>query len=379
MADIQSIPEPLADLSRRRAPPGARPGTLIADPEARAPTIHVIGYGGAGIEESDIADPAALDEFVGKFPVTWVNVDGVGNVDTIRKLGELFNIHGLALEDIVNLHQRPKAEAYEDHIFIVTRIPHTVPRLDTEQVSLILGRDHILTFQETSGDCFNNVRRRIRAAQGRIRDSGSDYLAYALIDAAIDSFFPVLEDYGEQVEELEQRALTDPDRSLIRSVHRVKRDFLTLRRTIWPLREMLNTMVRDENRLISDQTRIYLRDCYDHTVQLMDVLETYREVASGLFDIYHSSMSTRINEIMKVLTVITTLFIPMSFIASLYGMNFDAKASPWNMPELGWYYGYPASLALMGAIAGGMLLYFRSKGWIGRRRRRPRRPAADRR
>lgn len=377
MADTEPTSAPLADLSRRRAPPGAQPGTLIAAPEARAPKIHAIGYGVDGIEEADITDPRTLGEIVGKFPVTWVNVVGVGDVDTIRTLGAIFNIHGLALEDIVNLHQRPKAEAYENHIFIVTRIPHMNLTLDTEQVSLVLGKDHVLTFQETAGDCFNNVRQRIRAGQGRIRGSGSDYLAYALIDSAIDSFFPVLEDYGEEVEELEQKALTDPDRSLIRDVHRIKRDFLTLRRTIWPLREMLNALARNESKLISDQTRIYLRDCYDHTVQLMDVLETYREVASGLFEIYHSSVSTRINEIMKVLTIITTLFIPMSFIASLYGMNFDTKASPWNMPELRWYYGYPLSLLAMGLIAGGMLLYFRSKGWIGHRRRQRRPPARN--
>ena len=375
MAEIDLNAARLADLSRRRAPPGARPGTLIADPNARAPKIHAVGYGPSQIDETEIADPEALRGIVDRFPMAWVNVDGLGDVETIRKIGEIFNIHGLTLEDIVNLHQRPKAEAYEDHIFIVTRIPHTGPRLSTEQVSLILGKGYVVTFQETAGDCFDSIRRRLRVSQGRIREAGSDYLAYALIDAAIDSFFPVLENYGEQVEALERAALADPDRSLISSVHRIKRDFLTLRRTIWPLREMLNTLVRDENALVSSQTRIYLRDSYDHTVQLMDVLETYREVASGLFEIYHSSVTTRINEIMKVLTIITTVFIPMSFIAGLYGMNFDTKASPWSMPELGWYYGYPAALLAMGLIAGGMMLYFRSRGWIGRRRGRRHLPA----
>jgi len=372
MADNATPHTPLSNLSRRHTPPGARPGTLIADPRSRPPTIHVIGYSVENIQESDGAGLDELAAAVGKFPITWVDVVGLGDVETIRKLGDIFNIHRLALEDIVNLHQRPKVEAYEDHIFIVTRIPHTGAHLATEQISLILGKDHILTFQETPGDCFDPVRHRIRTSQGRIRESGCDYLAYALLDAAIDSFFPVLEDYGERVESLEHVALTDPDPSLIASVHRIKRDFLMLRRAIWPLREMLNVLVRDETKLLSSQTRIYLRDCYDHTVQLMDIVETYREIASGLFEIYHSSVSTKINEIMKVLTIITTLFIPMSFVASLYGMNFDATASPWNMPELGLRYGYPATLLLMSLLAAGMLLYFRSKGWIGRQRKRRR-------
>jgi magnesium transporter len=313
-----------------------------------------------------------LPALVGRFPVTWINVDGLGDMETIRRLGEIFNIHRLTLEDIVNHHQRPKLETYEDHIYIVTRIPHTNGHLISEQISIILGQNHVLTFQERLGDCFDPVRERLRRKQGRIRALKSDYLTYALLDAATDSFFPVLEIYGERVEALEQQALTAPDPPLIRGIHAVKRDFLTLRRAVWPLREMMNGLIRDETPLISDLTRLHFRDCYDHTVQLMDVIETYREIASGLFDIYHSSISTKINEIMKVLTIITTLFIPMSFIAGLYGMNFDRTASPWNMPELSWYFGYPAALGMMAIAAVGMLFYFRSRGWIGQRKRRTR-------
>jgi magnesium transporter len=225
----------------------------------------------------------------------------------------------------------------------------------------------LLTFQERPGDCFDLVRDRIRKRRGQIRNRGADYLTYALLDAVIDGYFPVLEACGERLETLETSVIAEPSRDQVVQVHDMKRDLLSLRRAVWPQREMVNALTRDSTAFVSDQTQVYLRDCYDHTVQLMDMVETYREIASGLLDIYLSSVGTKMNEIMKVLTIIATIFIPLSFIAGLYGMNFDPKASPWNMPELAWYWGYPVALALMLAVALGLLVYFRRKGWIGGR------------
>src|SRR4030095_7850244 len=236
--------------------------------------------------------------------------------------------------------------------------------LDTEQLSIFLGRNYVLTFQEHPGDCFDTVRDRISKAGGRIRNCGPDYLAYALIDAFIDDYFPVLEKYGERLEELEDEVITRADTQVIAQIHQVKRDLLVLRRAIWPLREAVNSLVRDPTPLISEETRIYLRDCYDHAVQLIDLLENYREIASSLVEVYLSSVSNRLNEIMKVLTIFTVVFIPLNFIASIYGMNFNTESSPWNMPELNWRYGYPFTLGLMAAVALSMLIFFRKKKWI---------------
>ncbi|SLN75764.1 magnesium/cobalt transporter CorA [Oceanibacterium hippocampi] len=360
--------------SRRRAPPGSSPGVLIADPQAVRSQVSLFGYGDDRLIERDNVSLADIEALKGTVPNLWVNVDGLADIALIKALGELFGLHDLALEDVVNLHQRPKADQYEDHIFVATRMVAAEPRPRTEQVSIFIGADFVLTFQERPGDCLDPVRARIRQHRGRIRQSGSDYLAYALIDAVIDAFFPVLEDFGERLEMMEDEVVTRPEPGMIERLHDMKRDLLNLRRAIWPHREMLNTLIRDETPLITDQTRIYLRDCYDHTVQLMDIVETYREIASGLVDVYLSSMSTRLNDIMKVLTIIATIFIPLGFIASLYGMNFDRTVSLWNMPELGWRYGYPASLLLMLATAGGLLYYFRRRGWLGSRRKRTREP-----
>jgi len=349
---------------RRRTPPGSSPGTLIADPSAVGSSVSLIGYGDADIIERRDVSVADVQAIRGTLPILWINVDGLANIDLIRQFGEIFDLHGLALEDVVNVHQRPKAEEYEDHVFIVTRM--VLPeRLETEQVSMFVGKDFVLTFQERSGDCFEIIRERLRRHKGRIRQSGTDYLAYVLIDAVIDAYFPVLEDCGERLEDLEDAVVSQPRPELIGEVHALKRELLGLRRAIWPHREMVNALIRDDTNLMTDQTKIYLRDAYDHAIQLMDIVETYREVASGLVDIYLSSMSTRLNDIMKVLTVIATIFMPLGFIASLYGMNFDRSVSPWNMPELGWRYGYPFALAVMAISAALLMFYFLRQRWIG--------------
>jgi magnesium transporter len=359
----------------RAAPPGSVPGTLVSHPDAVAPKIDVIRYGPDQIDEVPAAPADELRAGVGTQPVTWVNVSGLGDLDLLRSFGKAFGLHRLSLADVVNVHQRPKAEIYEGYLFIVTRMPRGGSGPEAEQITMVLGENFVLTFQEGAGDCFEPVRKRLRRKRGRIRDAGADYLAYALLDAVIDGFYPVLEACGERLATLEDEIIASPSQGAITDVHHLKHDLLMLRRAIWPQREMINALLRDEGELISENTRIYLRDCYDHAVQLMDIVETYREIASALVDVYLSSVSARLNEIMKVLTIIATIFIPLGFVASLYGMNFDPKASPWNMPELGWRYGYLFSLALMVVIAGGLLYYFRHRGWLGgnRERRRARR------
>lgn len=347
----------------RRTKPGASPGVLIADPDARPPVMSVIAYSPTEMVERPVKAPGELRDLLARFPVVWLNVDGLGDVDTIRSVGELFGLHRLELEDIVNVHQRPKIERYEGHRFVVARMIDWRERLDTEQLALFLGPNFVLTFQEREGDGFGAIRDRLRGAKGPIRASGPDYLAYALLDATIDEYFPVLENYGERLEHLEDGICTAPRPTLLRELHDVKRDLLQLRRAIWPLREALNQLMRDTDALIQPATRPYLNDCYDHTVQLMDLIETYREIASGQLDIYLSSVSYRLNEVMMLLTVLATIFIPLTFISSIWGMNFT------HMPELHWKYGYLAALLLMLVVALGLLYAFYRRGWIGTGRR----------
>jgi len=244
-------------------------------------------------------------------------------------------------------------------------------------VARVLGPDYVLTFQERPGkDCIEPVRDRIRGNRGRIRGARADYLAYRLIDAVVDGYFPVLERYGELLEDLEEEVTVSVDRSLTSRIHQVKSDLLMIRRALWPHREAINTLVRDGCKLIDDETRIYLRDCYDHSVQLIDMVETYRELGADLRDLYLSSISNRMNEIMKVLTVISTIFIPLTFIVGIYGMNFNTEKSPWNMPELNWYYGYPLCWAVMAMVTAAMVAFFARKGWLGALRPGKRKPPA---
>ena len=348
----------------RRTSPGAPPGSLVVDPYAPLPIIRVIAYGSEAVHEELVEDVSRIGSYLGRQPVTWVNVDGLGDAAVIRKLGEIFGIHRLALEDIINSHQRAKVDQYDNHLFVVGRMVEMADHVETEQLSLFLGKSYVLTFQERVGDAFDPVRERIRKAGGRVRNAGPDYLAYALIDAFIDNYFPVLEKYGERLESIEEDVLSRPEPVLVSRMHEVKRDLLTLRRAIWPLRETVNSLVREPSPFISDETRVYFRDCYDHTIQIIDLLENYRDVASGLMEVYLSSASNRLNEIMKILTMFTAFFIPLSLIAGIYGMNFNTARSPFNMPELNWYFGYPFVLGLMAAVALGMVTFFRRKGWL---------------
>ncbi len=346
-------------------PVGSSPGTLIGDPDADPPEITVMGYGPDVLEEHTMTETTDLKGLRGRWPILWVNVDGIGSATAIATIGEIFGLHRLALEDVVNVHQRPKLEEYPESLFVVIRMPELNERFTTEQVGLFLGSDFVITFQEHSGDCLDPVRDRIRSGRGNIRRSGADYLAYAVLDAVVDSYFPVLEQYGEHLEELEHVIAKAPTAETIRRIQHTKRDLMAMRRSIWPQRELLNSLVREPLPWISDTTRIYLRDAYDHAVRIMDLVETYRELGSGLTDFYMSSVSNRMNEVMKVLTIIATIFIPMTFVAGIYGMNFNPDISPFNLPELNWFWGYPFALGLMLVMALLLVGFFRRKGWIG--------------
>ena len=348
--------------------PGAPPGTLDLEPDAPPPEIVLIDYCETAASRAQLANPQEAAAYLDTASVSWVDMLGLGNKETWRQMGEVFNLHLMTQEDVVNVPQRPKVVDYEDHILIIAWMVMIKPNSDNfhkEQVSFILGKHYLLTVQEEPDyDCFGPVRDRIRKGQGTIRRHGADYLAYTLLDSIIDGFFPVLEVYGERIEELEDEVVVNPTRKTLEKIYKIRRELLTLRRAIWPQRDAINVLIRDTSDLISPEVRIYLRDCYDHTVQVMDMVETYRELSSGLMDVYLSSVGNKMNEIMKLLTVISSIFIPLTFVAGVYGMNFNTEKSPWNMPELNWYLGYPLCLGLMAAIASGLVYFFWRRGWF---------------
>ncbi len=349
-------------MFRKRHPKvGSRPGTLVINSQSPKPVVRVIRYTPAEVTEDEVTDVEQLRGFREGNGVMWIDVQGFGDEQMIRAIGEIFGLHQLALEDVINVPQRPKTEAFEDHLLWITRMamPAGEGAIQTEQVSLILGRNYLLTFQERHGDVLDPVRARIRQGKGPIRKSGPDYLAYAIIDAVIDGYYPILESFGEHLEELEDGIVAAPHSGLLQDVHHVKRELLAIRRAIWPQRESVNSLIRDESKFVGDSIRTYLRDVYDHCVQIIDVVETYRELAGGLMDVYLSSIANRQNEVMKVLTIMASIFIPLTFMAGVYGMNFD------NMPELHSKWAYPMLLALMVVVAVGMVIYFWRKGWLG--------------
>jgi magnesium transporter len=356
-------------MIRRHTAPGAAPGSVVVDPRSPPPALRLTAYDAQRIVERVIDDPAQIRQELGAWPAVWVEVDGLGDARTIEALGEVFKLHRLALEDVVNVHQRPKVETYEEHLFIVARMVSWNGHLESEQLSIFLGSNFVLTFQEQDrpGDCLDPLRLRLREGRGPIRTEGPGYLAYALLDAVVDAYFPVLERYGERLEMIESQVIDGAGSRVVREIHDIKHDLLHLRRAIWPQREAVNQLVRDHNRFINSETRVYLRDCYDHTVQLIDLVETFRELGTDLRDFYLSAVSNRMNLTIRLLTVISTIFIPLTFIAGIYGMNFDPHSSPWNMPELHWRYGYPLALGLMSTLGLGLLFYFWRAGWLSDR------------
>jgi len=337
------------------------PGSLTAPPGAYMPkAIEVFHYTADSVEEKSLASVAQVAPYTAKPGILWINVDGVADVEIVRELGNLFGLHPLALEDVLHVRQRAKVDNYGDHLYVVVRMLHFEQGVESEQVSMFLTRNAVITFQEIPGDCLDPIRERLRKGTGLLQRYGADYLMYALIDAIIDNYYPFLEGMGEQVEALEDKVVEEPSRSTLGRVHEVKRNLLDVRRSIWPLRDAVNNLLRDESTLITDTTRLYLRDCYDHTVQVLDIIETYRELSGGLMDVYLSSASNRMNEVMKVLTVIATIFIPLTFLAGVYGMNFE------HMPELGQPWAYPVLWGIMVGTAVTMLVLFWRRGWIGK-------------
>jgi len=350
-------------FKKNRPPVGARPGTLVAHEDALEPKITVIDYTHNTLEEAplEVRELEKLERFKSTKSVTWIDVQGLSDIELLERLGQMFGIHALALEDVVNIPQRPKAEDFDESLLIITHMitAPTLPHINAEQLSIFIGPNYVITFQERYGDILERVRTRIRQGKGPIRKSGADYLGYALLDAVVDGYFPLLEGLGEYLEGLEERVISKPTEHTLKEIYEVRRELLKLRRLIFPQREILSTLIRDGSSLIKKSTYVYFRDCYDHAVQVIDVLETFREICGGLMDVYLSGISNKMNEVMKVLTIIATIFIPLSFLAGIYGMNFE------YMPELKQDWAYPVFWITIITLGGGMLLYFKRLGWLG--------------
>jgi magnesium transporter len=349
----------IKNLSRKA---GLPPGSLVhIGKKTDKVRISIIDYDKTQFNEKTAKKVEECFPFKKKPTVTWINIDGVHDTEFIEKIGKHFGIHPLVLEDIMNTGQRPKMEDLDDYIFIVLKmLDYDEKRNDIkpEQVSLILGSNFVISFQEREGDIFDPIRERIRNSKGRIRKMGADYLTYALMDAVIDNYFLILERLGESLESLEEKLITNPKPETLHAIHKMKRETIFLRKSVWPLREVISGLERSESSLIKKVTKIYLRDVYDHTIQVIDTVETFRDLVSGMLDTYLSSISNKMNEVMKVLTIIATIFIPLTFIAGIYGMNFE------YMPELGWAWGYFMVWIIVVLIALSMALYFRRKGWL---------------
>ncbi|WP_197527344.1 magnesium/cobalt transporter CorA [Pirellulimonas nuda] len=349
---------------RRKALPGAPPEQVSVE-DVQPCSLEVFQFNQGSCTRFHPETVEEVKPLLGEGKTVWVNVDGLGDLPVIRQLAKLFGIHPLAVEDIVNVHQRSKIDAYEGLLYIVARMVRPSGPFLTEQVSLCLGDGFLVTFLEDPGDVFDSVRSQLKQRGSFLRKHPTaDVLAYRLIDASVDSYYPLLEALGDRLDGLEEQLTGSPARDFIAEVHHLRAEMLLARRAIWPHREMVNSMLRDANPLVSDTTRTFLRDVYDHTVHLIDHVETYRELCSDVRDQYMTAVSNRLNEIMKVLTVISTIFLPLSFIASLYGMNFNTEKSGWNMPELSWRFGYPFVLGVMSVIAAGMLWKFFRMGWL---------------
>jgi len=342
---------------------GLSPGTLVHVGEKKTDEVKlsVIDYNLNSAKFEELESVSELTHYIEKDTVSWLNVSGLHKPEIIDKIGDEYDIHSLTLEDILNTEQRPKVEIYDDYVFIVLKMLQyndQKKELDAEQVSLILGQNYLITFQEKEGDVFDRVRSWIEKGQGRIRKKGADYLAYALIDAVVDHYFLVLERFGDHIENLEEKVFSDPDSAMVSEIQKMKGDLIYIRKSVWPLRESVNILLRDELNFINSENMVFLRDLYDHIIQVIDTVETFREMSSGLLDVYLSSISNRMNEVMKVLTIIATIFIPLTFIAGIYGMNFH------YMPELEVPWAYPAVWAVFVIVAIVMVLYFRRKKWL---------------
>ena len=346
---------------KRSSKVGLPPGSLVfvGQEKTEKVKITVIDYNLEAYEEVVIDDRSKIEAYLQKNTVTWINIDGVHDVELIEQVGKLFNLHPLLLEDILNTEHRPKVEEFDDAIFFTLKmLSYNNGDIDAEQVSFVLGQSFVLSFQEREGDIFEPVRERLRNGKGRIRARKSDYLSFALVDVVVDNYFYIIEKLGEETEELEEEVIEDPEEKVLHRIQKMKRDLIMLRRSIYPLREAVNKLEKGENGLIEQSTLRFFRDVYDHIVHVIDMLESYRDINSGLKDMYLSSISNRMNQVMKVLTIIATIFIPLTFIAGVYGMNFE------YMPELHWKYGYPLVWVIMIVVGISMVIYFWKKKWL---------------
>lgn len=350
---------------KRRAAPGSTPGVIVTDPDAPRPTMTLMTYSADKMEEKKLTSVPRPSELPSS-GVVWFNVDGLGDAKILGEIGKAMGIHALAMEDVANTHQRPKAEQYDDHLFVALRIPVKGTR-STEQLTLFLNKNIVVTFQERPADCLDPVRERLQKGRGRIRALGADYLAYAVMDAVIDQYYPVIESYADELEQFEEQ-IVDQRRSMpISKLHEVRHRLSALNRIFRPFREMLGNLLKTDDNGFTDATRLYLRDCLDHVIQLSEWVDAYRDLAASLVDSEVAAIGVRTNEIMRVLTVIATIFIPLTFVAGVYGMNFNPDSSPWNMPELRWYWGYPFSIGLMLVTAIALLAFVWRRGWLSRR------------
>ena len=340
---------------------GLPPGKVVfvGEQKVEHPKIHIIQYNEKDVVESDIQNISEVSKFISKSSVTWIDIAGLHQVSLIEDIGKALEIHPLVLEDIVHTSQRPKLEEFDDYIFLVLRMFYFQDKkIVDEQVSIVLGEDYVITFQEKPGDIFDPLRERIRSKKFRITKLKPDYLSYSLIDSIVDNYYVILETLGERIEFIEDDLLLNPSPDILQEIHSLKREMISLRRSVWPLRELINKLDRSESTLIRKPTKMFIRDVYDHTIQVIDAIENYRDIISGMLDTYLSSLSNRMNEVMKTLTIIATIFIPLTFIAGVYGMNFE------YMPELKWHWGYFGVWLVMVIITIVMMLYFRKKKWL---------------
>ncbi|MDY6838428.1 MAG: magnesium/cobalt transporter CorA [Thermodesulfobacteriota bacterium] len=350
-------------IKRTSKKAGLAPGTLvhIGEKKVEAARVMVIDYDKERFQQKELKTVEECFPFKEAPTITWINIDGLHDIEIIEKIGKCFDIHPLTLEDIVNTAHRPKLEDFDDYVFVVLKMLHydkESSSVKSEQVSLILCQHCLISFQEREGDVFSMVRERTKKGKGHIRKGGVDYLAYALIDAIVDHYFIILETFGEQIEELEEALVTSPTSEILESIHHMKKEMIYLRKQVWPLREVVAGLRRGEIALIRESTNIFLADVYDHTVHVIDTIESLRDVLSGMLDIYLSTVSNKMNEVMKVLTIMATIFIPLTFIAGVYGMNFK------YMPELEWHWGYFGALSIMVGVAVFMVFYFKKKTWL---------------
>ena len=354
-----------APVKTRRPPVGASPGTLIADPAARRSELRLTLISPEKFKTIDNASIDDLNTHCDHWPVVWLDCTGLANIQLIEEIGRIFNLHPLALEDVVNTDQRPKVDFFEDHAFVVVRMIDDVTAHRYEQIAVFFGKNFVVTFQEREGDPFDPVRKRIESsAPNRLRARGADYLAYALIDAIVDSYFPPIEAAGDLVDAIEDEMLHSTHKHQMRQLHELRRDANVLKGVLWPMRDAVATLIRNDVPYVKAETKIFLNDTLDHTLRLIELVETQRDMLTGLIEMHLSLSQARTNDVISYLTIVSVIFMPLTFLVGVWGMNFSPDASPWNMPELRAYYGYPASLLFMGLVAIGLIVFFKWKKWL---------------